>query len=239
MKIGIIGPGKLGKSLCKLLSACGHQVRLYGREGTPDEPVVLLTVPDRELSAVAATIAPGRVLLHCSGASEFEILRPHRPAGSFHPLMTFPGIEIGLPHLKDVPVAIAGDEAAQHIAETLAKDLEMKPFRVPGSRSLYHAAAVMAGNFSTALLASGAQMLTAAGVPAKEAPALLLPLAIASLTNAQTDPANSLTGPAARNDQSTIDEHRAALQKANLEHLLESYDVMTSLVKRLKTNSNF
>ena len=103
MKIGIIGPGKLGNSLFALLSACGHHVRLYGRSEQPDEPVVLLTVPDRNLQAVAATITPGRVLLHCSGASNIDILRPHQPAGSFHPLMTFPGVDVGLPCLKGVP----------------------------------------------------------------------------------------------------------------------------------------
>jgi len=239
MKIGIIGPGKLGKSLFALLSACGHHVRLYGRGQQPDEPVVLLTVPDRNLQAVAATITPGRVLLHCSGASDIDILRPHEPAGSFHPLMTFPGVDVGLPCLKGVPVAIAGDKPARDIAKALAEDLDMKPFHVPGSRSLYHAAAVMAGNFSTALLSSGAQMLTAAGIPREEAPSLLLPLAIASLTNAQNDPIRCLTGPAARNDQHTIDEHRAALKEASLEHLLETYDVLTVLVQRLKTRSNF
>lgn len=208
----IVGPGRLGGALRLALAARGVAVTLVGRlEAPPPCPITLLTVPDRAIAEVARTVPPGGVLLHCSGATDVEVLRPHRPAGSLHPLMTFPGPEA--PDLRDVPVAIAGDPEALLAAGALARLLGMRPFVVPGDRRLYHAAAVMAGNFSTALLAEASAVLSAAGVPPDQAPGLLAPLALASIRNAALlGPAAALTGPVARGDDAIIRAHQEALE---------------------------
>jgi predicted short-subunit dehydrogenase-like oxidoreductase (DUF2520 family) len=115
----------------------------------------------------------------------------------------------------EVPAAVAGDPEAIVAATALAHALGWTPFEVPGDRRLYHAAAVMAGNFGTALLAEAAAVLGAAGVPRDRAPALLLPLALASLRNAAAlGPARALTGPVARGDEDVIAAHRDALKAA-------------------------
>jgi len=235
VKIGIIGPGRLGRSLHRLLEDAGEFVQLTGRnQQAPATDVILLTVPDRAIAEVAATIDPGPTVLHCSGACDFDILRPHRPAGSFHPLMTFPGPEIALPDLADVPAAIAGDPPAVAIGWRLAAILKMRPIEVQGDRRLYHASAVMAGNFATVLLAEAARVLTAAGVDAGEAPGVLLPLALQSLRNAQSDPARSLTGPVARGDESVLAEHREALLLAGFSDLEALYEKLTDHARALQ-----
>src|SRR5690606_24106560 len=137
-------------------------------------------------------------VLHCSGALPVDILRPHQPAGSLHPLMTFPGPALGLPALDGVPAAIDGDPEALAFATALVASLGMRPLRVTGDRRLYHAAAVIAGNFATVLLAHASEALAAAGVPADQAGEALLPLALESLRSAASDPAARLTGPVAR-----------------------------------------
>jgi len=238
MRIGIVGPGRLGRSLAILLERAGHLVATSGRHGWPEADVVLLTVPDGAIAEAAARVQGTPVLLHCSGACRVDVLRPYRPAGSLHPLMTFPGPEVALPDLTGVPAAVAGDSAAVAAATSVATSLGMRPFLVPGDRRLYHASAVMAGNFATVLLAEAARVLTAAGVPAAEAPSILAPLAVQSLRNASDDPSTALTGPVARGDEATIERHRRALADAGLADVVALYELLTAHARRLVTRED-
>lgn len=87
---------------------------------------------------------------------------------------------------------------------------------VSGDRALYHAAAVMAGNYATTLLGLAAESLTAAGVDPARAPKLLAPLALQSLRNAaELGPTQALTGPAVRGDRDVIEQHLIALRALN------------------------
>ncbi|NCG19095.1 MAG: DUF2520 domain-containing protein [Rhodobacterales bacterium] len=236
MDIGIVGPGRLGRSLYALLIEAGHPVVLVGRgDPIPPLPVLLLTVPDDAIAQVAATVTHDAVVLHCSGAADVEVLAPHQPAGSFHPLMTFPGPEVAIPLLQGVPVALAGDAKALEAGHAIAQILGMRAVEVPGDRRLYHCAAVIAGNFATVLLAEASRVLEAAGVPAEDAPAMLAPLAMASLQNAGIDPVAALTGPAVRGDEKTIAGHREALEKAQFGDLIRLYDLLTESAVSLKT----
>jgi predicted short-subunit dehydrogenase-like oxidoreductase (DUF2520 family) len=233
MNIGIVGPGRLGRSLASLLSARGMAVDLVGRGALPRGGVVLLAVPDQEIARAAEQINAGPIVLHCSGAVDHEVLRPHRPAGSLHPLMTFPGPEVALPDLSGVPAAVSGDPEAVEVAAQIAHVLGLRPVFVPGDRRLYHAAAVMAGNFATVLLAEAGAVLAAAGVDPQLAPSLLAPLALQSLRNAQGAPARALTGPVARGDGATIERHRDALHAAGLLGTLAVYDALTDRARAL------
>lgn len=234
MRLALLGPGRLGRSLAVLLPEVGVDVVVLGR-GDPlpaDVDALLLTVPDDALPGLGP-FPSGMPVLHCSGATEVDVLRPHTPAGSFHPLMTFPGPEVGLPDLTGVTAALAGDEEALAIGEALATRLGMRPLRVPGDRRLYHAAAVMAGNFATVLLAEACEVLVAAGVPREEAGGVLAPLALRSLQNAVADPVAALTGPVARGDEAVIAAHRQALGDAGLEDARITYDALTARARAL------
>ena len=237
MFVSIIGTGRLGRSLDVLLRTSEHttcEVELLGRQGTPRAPVVLLAVPDSAIREAVRRVPDGRIVLHCSGTTPVEVLRPHRPAGSFHPLMTFPGPDVGLPDLVGVPAAIAGDPSAREAGQTIADALAMRAITVPGDRRLYHAAAVIAGNFATVLLAEAARVLTEAGVSPDDAPGLLAPLAVQSLRNAgEKGPAAALTGPVARGDTGTLDGHRDAMTAAGLADLLPLYDLLTQRARAL------
>ncbi len=232
MHVGILGPGRLGRSLEILLARAGHAVHLVGRGEVPRGDVVLLCVPDTAIREAAAALPLGRPVLHCSGATDLQPLAPHQPAGSLHPLMTFPGPE-ALPDLDGVAAAIAGDTEAKVIARELAMSLGMSPFEVTGDRRLYHAAAVISGNFGTVLLEAATRALVAAGAPRDQAAAILLPLALQSLRNAPPDPAAALTGPVARGDWSVIQAHREALEEAGFTDIVELYDAATEYARKL------
>jgi predicted short-subunit dehydrogenase-like oxidoreductase (DUF2520 family) len=233
MQIGILGPGRLGRTLAVLLARAGHAVRVFGRGETPSGEVILLTVPDDALATAAATVPHGPSVLHCSGASTLDVLGGRAHAGSLHPLMTFPGPEVAVPDLAGVPCAVAGDPVAVRIAVGLAADLGMVAFEVPGDRRLYHASAVIAGNFATTLFALACKTLTEAGVDAERAPALLLPLALQSLRNAVPDPVKALTGPIARGDERVVVAHRTALADANLGDVEAVYDTLAQATRGL------
>lgn len=235
LDIVIVGPGRLGRSAVMLLSGGPHRVRLVGRgESIPTAPLTWLTVPDRAIAEAARAVPIGGVVLHASGATDESPLRPHRPAGSLHPLMTFPGADVGLPSREPpLPAAVAGDPDAITAATQLAQAMGFFPFPVPGDRRLYHAAAVMAGNQVTALLGLAAEILAAAGVPRELAPGLLAPLAQSSLANAaRLGPARALTGPVARGDEAVLTAHADALTSLPPE-VQDAYRVLTTATRRL------
>jgi predicted short-subunit dehydrogenase-like oxidoreductase (DUF2520 family) len=232
--IVIVGPGRLGRSAAKILHENGHEHRLIGRgEAIPSSELTWLTVPDREIETAALAVPLGGIVLHASGARTTEALRPHAPAGSLHPLMTFPGPEIGLPEEAVIPAAIAGDPEALGAAKYLAEVLGFSAFEVPGDRALYHAAAVTSGNFASMLMIEAGRMLTAAGVPEDQALPLLAPLAIASIKNTATHGSSALTGPIARGDEQVIATHAVALTKLDPD-LADLYRVLALATRSIK-----
>lgn len=235
MFIGILGPGRLGRSLSVLLQRTGCDVCLTRHAQAMDPGVdgVLLTVPDSALRTVAHAWSGPLPILHCSGALPVDVLAPHNPSGSFHPLMTFPGADVALPDLRGVPAVVDGHDRAVALGTAIAERLGMRTVRVPGDRRLYHAAAVIAGNFGTVLLAHAARALTAAGVDESDAGEVLLPLALESLRNAASDPARSLTGPVARGDEATIASHTTALRDAGLHSTVDLYLQLTDATREL------
>lgn len=214
MDIGILGLGRLGRSLVPLLRNAGHTVQTWTRDQPlPEAELLWLMVRDDAVAEVAALIPPGSILLHASGSLDVDVLRPHRPAGSLHILQSFPGPEVGVPPLQGVPAAVSGDPDAVSAATLIAQSLGLEPVHVPGDRRLYHAAAVLAGNFATTLLGEGARALVEAGVDPEFACRMLAPLALASIEQAaELGPAAALTGPFPRADKQTVAAHLNALE---------------------------
>ncbi len=226
-RVVLVGAGRLGTSLMAMRPSSVEVRLVRSADPIPQADVVWLTVPDRHIAEVAARVPMGPLVLHASGASGLDVLLPHRRRGSLHPLMTFPGPALGLPNLNGVGAAVeTADPGDLPLVEGVARAWGLTPFRVPGDRALYHAAAVLAGNAATVLLAHAGRILAEAGVPAAQARAMLAPLAHASLQNAVANPWAALTGPAARGDLGTLEAHRAALLRAGLADSAAVYDVL-------------
>ena len=213
MRVAVLGMGRLGRSMTLQLRAAGHEVVVWRRGmAMPEAEVFWLTVSDRSIAEVADLVPADQLVLHASGATDLTPLAGHAQHGSLHPLQSFPGPEVAMPPVEGVPAAIAGTPRALDVARQLALDMGFEPFEVPGDRRLYHAAAVMAGNFATTLLHAASQALAQAGVPESEAPRLLAPLAIASIRQAaEQGCAAALTGPYKRGDRAVVRDHLAAI----------------------------
>ncbi|MES2641784.1 MAG: Rossmann-like and DUF2520 domain-containing protein [Myxococcota bacterium] len=213
MRVAILGVGRLGGSLAALLRAAGVDVATWSRgELIPvGVDVYWITVRDSGVAEVAALLPPDAVALHAAGAHGPALLGDRAERGLLHPLMTFPGVEVGLPDLRGVGARIDGTPGAVHAARFLAERLGLHPFRIAGDTRLYHAAASLASGHLSALFLDAAGVLARAGVASHEARALLLPLAIESLRRVAGAGGVALTGPAAREDRATERDHEAVL----------------------------
>jgi predicted short-subunit dehydrogenase-like oxidoreductase (DUF2520 family) len=209
----VVGPGRAGRSLAAALHGVG-----WGHVGTMgrDDPlaglalvadVVVLAVPDDRIAGVAAAIEPGpAAILHLSGAKNLDVLAPHDRRASVHPLMALPDAATGARRLRSGGVfAVAGDPVAIELVEALGG----RPIELPaGMRPLYHAAAAVAANHLVALCAQVERLAALAGVPI-DAYWDLMRTTLDNVSGA--GPLSSLTGPAARGDDSTIALHVSAL----------------------------
>ncbi|MGH2913922.1 MAG: DUF2520 domain-containing protein [Solirubrobacteraceae bacterium] len=231
-RLSIVGAGRLGRALGSALRGTQVQVQVRGPLGRgaslADADVVLLCVPDAEISAAAALVPPGPMLGHCSGATGLDVLGG-RSGFSLHPLMTVTADTS--PELSGAAAAIAAtDPAALQFARVLAGALGMRPLLVADEdRAAYHAAASIASNFLVTLEAAAERVAASAGV----ARADLVPLVRATVDNwAALGAERALTGPVARGDEVTVARQREAVRDQAPE-VLDLFDALTIATRAL------
>jgi predicted short-subunit dehydrogenase-like oxidoreductase (DUF2520 family) len=229
LRCAVVGRGRMGTALAARLRDAGvHVCGPLGREpGLDDADVVLLAVPDAEIAAAAAAIAPGPLVGHLSGATTLDPLKPHE-AFSLHPLMTVTGAETSF---AGAAAAVAGvGERSLTVARRLAELLGLRGVEVADAdRAAYHAAASIAANFLVALEGAAERLAATAGVDR----AALAPLVQAAAANwAAHGAEKALTGPIARGDHETVARQRAAVAERCPE-LLPAWDALAALTRDL------
>ena len=204
---------------------------------------VLLTLPDDAIAPVAAELAQrvgaelqGKVVLHTSGALHAEVLSAVRDCGaavgSMHPLQTFNGVNV--PPLEGKVFAIGGDRLATRMARQISRELGGVPVTIPADKkSLYHAAGAFGAGLVLALVESGAQLLTQAGLKRREAQRALLALTRQVLEHYEKLGAQKAwTGPLSRGDYGVVAAHEKALGEVQPE-LLAAYQAVSRLAARV------
>lgn len=189
-------------------------------------PRVLIAVSDDAIPTVVASMLESprlpQAVLHTSGVHGSGILEPLVARGvscaALHPLQTIASPDQGVSALPGSTFAITGEGAAAGWAMEVAALLNGPVIRVPAeSRALYHAAAVMASNYSVALMDAALQLLRLASRDADDAGLLraIKPLVNASVENAlESGPLRALTGPVERGDAGAVRLHINALAEA-------------------------
>jgi predicted short-subunit dehydrogenase-like oxidoreductase (DUF2520 family) len=205
-RIGIVGCGRVGRTLGRALAQAGYNVAgAWSRSAadlatmTGEVPgtaalasaqevadtcdFVWLTVSDDAIEPVASAIRwrPAQRVVHCSGATDVAALaRVGRDGGSFggfHPLQMFANPAVALKGLPGCTVGIEAEGSFETELRQIAHDLGCVPIRVPaGSRAAYHASAYYVGPFLIALLAEAAALWKSFGASEKQAMEALLPL---------------------------------------------------------------
>jgi predicted short-subunit dehydrogenase-like oxidoreductase (DUF2520 family) len=199
--------------------------------------VAFLTTQDDRIAAADEEVAnsgalrPGMVVAHCSGAHPSSLLRACSQkgchAGSMHPLQTVADTASGLKNLPGSYFCLEGDRVAVELLSGLVADLEGRVLTIPtASKPLYHAVAVLACNYLVGLV--GAALEAAQGIPVERDEALraLMPLIQGTVANLKTQGIpHALTGPVARGDVHTVQQHLDILSRLCPE-ILELYKVM-------------
>ena len=221
MKIIIIGRGRLGKSLVHFLEESPFEVQLQGHLDIPqntENDIVWLTVPDDSISTMSQKISQCKLLLHSSGSLGLDALEERHNRGVIHPIMTFSGIEEELPK-PPIPATIQCDNETDLILlHQICSELQFTPYYLPlqASRSMYHAAAVVGGNFSMLLYELATQLLIDCGLSETDAKSALLPLIQKGIKNLEHNNfANVITGPSVRKDMETMNRHKQVLAQLN------------------------
>lgn len=237
--IGIVGAGRVGQALGSLLSR-NHNLKITSRNdaasaaafiGTRAQAVslselaahcthIILAVSDPAVSNVAADLVGSRaqVVLHTCGSLGPAALAPLTQSGvscaTFHPLQTFASREQGVQCLAGSAFGICGKGAAYEWAKQLCTELDGTPITILEEQlPLYHAAAVIAGNYTIGLIDVAVKLMERAGVEHDLALRAIAPLVRTSAENALTmGPEAALTGPIERGDFPTIERHLEALR---------------------------
>ncbi len=241
-RLGFVGAGRLAQALAPALDQAGWTVcavssrslesaRALARQlprstavagaqevaGLAD--VVFLTVPDAAIATVASQIAwrSGQGAVHCSGAWGPELLpgadTGGAQAGSFHPLQTFAGGRPAASPFLGITISLEAPDPLRQSLLAMTQALGARPLTLLSSaRALYHASAVLAGNYLVTLLAAAAALWPEFGLSEQEGLSALLPLVRTTLDNvARLGPSAALTGPAARGDVASVRRHLEAL----------------------------
>jgi predicted short-subunit dehydrogenase-like oxidoreductase (DUF2520 family) len=201
--IHLVGTGRAGGAIRARLRERGLRVT-DGREPDGGAELVVLAVPDSVIAEVAAAVPVGPWIAHVSGATRLSALDPHERRFSTHPLQTLTRSR-GAEQLDGAWAAISGEsDDALSRARWLAETLGLQPFEVADAdRTLYHAAAVIGGNFLVTLHRVATRLLAEVGAP----PEAIVPLMRRTIENGF-----DLTGPIARGDWSTVEAHLDALE---------------------------
>jgi len=243
----VIGPGRLGSTVLAGLLKAELPVVAVGVHADDDADLGAiprhvrvadaaleadlwwLTVPDDEISTVAARLAAALpsvrrgglepVAIHSSGLGSVHLLKPLFEQGvrvlCLHPLQTFAG-EPRAELLRGVPCAVtAHEERDLQLGEELAGRLGMRPFRLADERkALYHLSAVVGCNLLVALESEAKRLMDEAtgGADGLEHLAPLLRTTLDNLL-AGGEPAHALTGPVARGDVGTVRAHLRLLDR--------------------------
>jgi predicted short-subunit dehydrogenase-like oxidoreductase (DUF2520 family) len=236
-EIAIVGAGRVGCSIGRGLAARGHRIVAAStftpasasrvRDLLGDVPVtapedaalaadiVVLAVPDDVLAATVERVAAGMraeaTVVHTCGLHGAAILEPcGERVAAIHPAQAVPS---GDADLTGVWFGVTCAPPMLPWSDWFVAQLGGLPLHISeDARPLYHAALVMASNFTVALAGDAQDLLGERAV--------LGPLMRQTVANIEALGADAaLTGPVVRGDVGTVRAHLIALPP----HLLESY----------------
>ena len=174
---------------------------------------LIIAVRDDAIATVAeqiAAVAPHLLATHTSGATPGIELAPFFTRyGVFYPLQSF-SLE-RQPVWSKIPFCVDGAQADDVLfLRKMAKRIGNLVYQVNDQqRATLHVAAVFANNFANHCFAIAEKILDGADLPFE----MLHPLMEETLAKAvQDSPAKMQTGPAARNDIETIEQHLSLLR---------------------------
>jgi len=244
LRLGFIGTGTVGSALAIRLSDRGYPVTAVCSRGftsaaklaasikgcraydsnqkvADNADFVFITTPDSAIPVVAIQVNwhPGQYVVHCSGADSTDILEPAKKLGAqvgcFHPLQTFASVQKAIENLPGSTFALEAKGPLLEILKNMAAALNGNWVILEAKDKVaYHAAAVIACNYTVTLMQMATVLWQTFNVPQDQATRALLPLLRGTLNNIENvGLPNCLTGPIARGDTGMVQKHLDTLAK--------------------------
>ncbi len=194
---------------------------------------IFLTVEDSRIEETANALSghfkeklKDCIVLHCSGALPLNILKTCKEYGAntgvIHPYQTFYYPQKNL--LKGIGWSIRSENKSDELSG-LVLELAGIPHILADDdniTSLYHCSAVVASNFLNTLLSTSEEIAELAGIPAEKfIPQIVKTTIENNFSQVNNNKDFPLTGPYARADIKTIENHIEALKPHP--HLLKAY----------------
>jgi predicted short-subunit dehydrogenase-like oxidoreductase (DUF2520 family) len=225
LKVVIIGSGNVAQHLIKALQDSAHAelVQAYARNPEklahllPSEKITqsynslaaahvyIISVSDDAIEDVSSQLPfEGRLVVHTSGSAALSQLDNRNRKGVFYPLQTFSkNKEVDF---TQIPICLESEiEDDYAILEKLARSISPLTYSISSQqRQALHVAAVFVNNFTNHLYAIGNTICDANGISFDILKLLIQETADKIKT---LSPLEAQTGPAKRNDRTTIQRH--------------------------------
>jgi len=177
--------------------------------------IYVIAVSDNAILELSKSlISKNKLVVHTSGCVDMNDLHSISNKGVFYPLQTF-SKEKNI-DFSTVPICIeASNEKDLDLLENLAKSISNTVYKINSEqRKNLHVSAVFVNNFVNHLYYIGNEICAENNIPFE----ILLPIIKETAKKIETlSPFESQTGPAKRNDSSTITEHLAILNNKQQE----------------------
>ena len=194
--------------------------------------LTIVSISDDSIVDVISELPKELNVVHTSGSIGMEVLAKFDQYGILYPLQSFSkNREV---NFNDIPILIEGvnQDYEQYLTLFCKEFLSKKIVSVNSEkRAAIHLAAVIANNFTTALLAESEQILLKNDIDFD----ILKPLLLETIHKVFRNGAReSLTGPAARGDQKVMDVQMKSLESDQMKMI---YRQMSEMIQKLKVNS--
>jgi predicted short-subunit dehydrogenase-like oxidoreductase (DUF2520 family) len=186
----------------------------------------IIAVTDNAISEVSAQLPfNNQLVVHTSGTASIDTLDAKNRKGVFYPLQTFS-------KNKDVdfsviPICLEAENTFDfRVLDTVAKSISKAVFPINSEqRKALHVAAVFVNNFTNHLYQIGQEICEENKVPFE----ILKPLIQETADKINTlNPTEAQTGPAKRNDSTTIEAHLEYLTNENQKNI---YKILTQSIQ--------
>jgi predicted short-subunit dehydrogenase-like oxidoreductase (DUF2520 family) len=186
----------------------------------------IIAVSDNAISEVSRQLPfENQLVVHTSGTAPLDVLDSRNRKGVFYPLQTFSkNKEVDF---SEIPFCLEAENQIDfNVLETVAKSISNAVFAISSEqRRALHVSAVFVNNFANHLYQIGQQICEEHQVPFE----ILKPLIQETAEKIKTlNPAEAQTGPAKRNDSTTIEAHLKYLTNENQKNI---YKILTQSIQ--------
>lgn len=217
ISLTIIGKGNVGTHLynrfLEIDAVDSKWIDSRNLNSIEETDITILAVSDDAISDVSSQIENSFVV-HTSGSVSMDQLQNKARKGIFYPLQSFTKGEIV--DFTKIPFCVEAENANDlKLLEQLVELLGTKSYQINSEqRKKIHLAAVFANNFTNHMYKISKDICDSNQIPFE----ILLPLIEETASKIKSiSPKDAQTGPAARNDQKTIQKHLKMLNEQQRE----------------------